>query len=141
MAWFYFIYFWLTKFIDFCSFGCWEMDTGPNGEEPTSWEELYSINLMPSELSFKFRKEVQGLRVGVNLEVLSFDFYKILTRFMFKFLEFIRCAYYRWRKVFFFLVGWVWYMGIVIQKEAVEIFILDSIWKFFWSFCTKCEKW
>lgn len=78
------------------------MDTGPNGEEPTSWEELYSINLMPSELSFKFRKEVQGLRVGVNLEVLSFDFYKILTRFMFKFLEFIRCAYYWWRKVFFF---------------------------------------
>lgn len=57
------------------------MDTGPNGEEPTSWEELYSINLMPSELSFKFRKEVQGLRVGVNLEVLSFDFYKIFNTF------------------------------------------------------------
>lgn len=40
-----------------------------NGEEPTSWEELYNINLMPSELFFKFRKEIEGFRVGVNLEV------------------------------------------------------------------------
>ncbi|CAB4318515.1 unnamed protein product [Prunus armeniaca] len=44
------------------------MDWGSNGEEPTSWEELYSINLIPSELFLKFRKEVQGLRVGLNLE-------------------------------------------------------------------------
>lgn len=51
------------------------MDTGPNGEEPTSWDELYGINLIPSELFLKFRKEVEGLRVGVNLEVLSFGFY------------------------------------------------------------------
>lgn len=45
------------------------MEAGSNGEEPTSWDELYSINLMPSELFLKFRKEIQGLRVGINLEV------------------------------------------------------------------------
>ncbi|KAK4566078.1 hypothetical protein RGQ29_002321 [Quercus rubra] len=44
------------------------MDSGSNGEEPTPWEELYNINLMPSELFLKFRKETQGLRVGLNLE-------------------------------------------------------------------------
>ncbi|KAB1209495.1 hypothetical protein CJ030_MR6G007269 [Morella rubra] len=44
------------------------MEPGSNGEEHTSWEDLYSINLMPSELLLKFRKEVQGIRVGVNLE-------------------------------------------------------------------------
>lgn len=45
------------------------MDAGSNGEEPVSWDELYNINLMPSELFLKFRKEVQGVRVGLNLEV------------------------------------------------------------------------
>ncbi|OMO91802.1 hypothetical protein COLO4_18100 [Corchorus olitorius] len=44
------------------------MEPAPNGEEPTSWDELYNINLMPSELFLKFRKEIQGFRVGVNLE-------------------------------------------------------------------------
>ncbi|KAJ4848794.1 hypothetical protein Tsubulata_047279 [Turnera subulata] len=44
------------------------MEPASNGEEPTSWDELYNINLMPSELFFKFRKEIEGLRVGVNLE-------------------------------------------------------------------------
>ncbi|KDO73922.1 hypothetical protein CISIN_1g031193mg [Citrus sinensis] len=44
------------------------MEAGSNGEEPTSWDELYSINLMPSELFLKFRKEIEGFRVGVNLE-------------------------------------------------------------------------
>lgn len=48
------------------------MEPASNGEEPTSWEELYNINLMPSELFFKFRKEIEGLRVGVNLEVSFF---------------------------------------------------------------------
>lgn len=46
------------------------MDSGPNGEEPTSWDELYNINFMPSELVLKFRKEIQGIRLGANLEVL-----------------------------------------------------------------------
>ncbi|XVE97896.1 hypothetical protein REPUB_Repub03eG0058400 [Reevesia pubescens] len=44
------------------------MEPAPNREEPTSWDELYNINLIPSELFLKFRKEIQGFRVGVNLE-------------------------------------------------------------------------
>ncbi|XP_025012627.1 uncharacterized protein LOC8281178 isoform X2 [Ricinus communis] len=47
------------------------MESASNGEEPISWEELYNINLMPSELFFKFRKEIEGIRVGLNLEPLS----------------------------------------------------------------------
>lgn len=45
---------------------------GPSqsGEEPKSWDELYNVNLMPSEIFLKFRKEIEGYRVGVNLEVL-----------------------------------------------------------------------
>ncbi|KAL4283682.1 hypothetical protein GQ457_16G002430 [Hibiscus cannabinus] len=50
------------------SFGRSKMDPAPNGEEPTSWDDLYNINLIPSELFLKFRKEIQGFRVGVNLE-------------------------------------------------------------------------
>lgn len=38
-------------------------------EEPASWDELYNIDLVPSELFLKFRKEVEGFRLGVNLEV------------------------------------------------------------------------
>jgi len=49
------------------------MDSNSNSnveEEPaTSWDELYNINLMPSELFLKFRKEVQGVRVSLNMEV------------------------------------------------------------------------
>ena len=36
---------------------------GTDGEEPTSWEELYNINLMPFELFLKFGKEMEGPRV------------------------------------------------------------------------------
>ncbi|XP_031109552.1 uncharacterized protein LOC116013765 [Ipomoea triloba] len=41
---------------------------GSGGEEPANWDELYNINLMPSEFFLKFRKELEGFRVGVNLE-------------------------------------------------------------------------
>ncbi|XP_006342375.1 uncharacterized protein [Solanum tuberosum] len=44
---------------------------GPSREEPTSWEDLYNVNLVPSELFLKFRKEIEGFRVGVNLEPLA----------------------------------------------------------------------
>lgn len=44
------------------------MEETSNGEELASWDELYNINLMPSEFFFKFRKEIEGFRVGVNLE-------------------------------------------------------------------------
>ncbi|GAB4838039.1 hypothetical protein Ancab_027567 [Ancistrocladus abbreviatus] len=45
-----------------------ETNSGPSDEEPTSWDELYNINLVPSELFLKFRKEIEGFRLGVNLE-------------------------------------------------------------------------
>ncbi|CAA2959987.1 OBP3-responsive gene 4 isoform 1 [Olea europaea subsp. europaea] len=44
-------------------------NAGSNEEVPTSWEELYNINLIPTEVFLKFRKEIQGYRVGVNLEL------------------------------------------------------------------------
>ncbi|GAV72799.1 hypothetical protein CFOL_v3_16287 [Cephalotus follicularis] len=44
------------------------MESVSNGEEPNSWEDLCSVNLIPSELFLKFRKEVEGFRMGVNLE-------------------------------------------------------------------------
>ena len=44
-------------------------ESGSNGEEPAPWDELYNVNFMPSELFLKFRKEIQGIRLGVNLEV------------------------------------------------------------------------
>lgn len=69
------------------------MDRGSNGEEPTSWEELYSINLIPSELFLKFRKEVQGLRVGLNLEVHT---YIIFSSW---FLTVILCAQFKWFEI------------------------------------------
>ncbi|KAL0742389.1 hypothetical protein Bca4012_083902 [Brassica carinata] len=49
--------------------GSMEPPPSSRPEEPQSWDELYKINLMPSELFLKFRKELQGLRVGVNLEL------------------------------------------------------------------------
>ncbi|GAB2291614.1 hypothetical protein Dimus_025869 [Dionaea muscipula] len=45
-----------------------DSNSGLNDEEPTSWEDLYSINLVPSELFVKFRKEIEGFRLGLNLE-------------------------------------------------------------------------
>ncbi|XP_044970241.1 uncharacterized protein LOC123430435 [Hordeum vulgare subsp. vulgare] len=41
---------------------------GGVGDGPTTLDELYHINVVPAELHFKFRKELQGLRVGVNFE-------------------------------------------------------------------------
>lgn len=60
------------------------MDSEPNVEEPSSWDELYNINLMPSELFLKFRKEVQGVRVALNMEVfLLFSLFVSTFEFMF----------------------------------------------------------
>ena len=44
---------------------------GGVGEGPTTLDELYQINVVLTELHFKFRKELQGLRVGLNFEVSS----------------------------------------------------------------------
>lgn len=48
---------------------------GGVGEGPTTLDELYQINVVPAELHFKFRKELQGIRVGLNLEVSSRPIY------------------------------------------------------------------
>ena len=82
------------------------MDSGSNGEEPTSWEELYNINLMPSELFLKFRKETQGLRVGLKLEV---SFYA-LPRFNFYFSSAIAFNF--------------WYVTYVFGSQNVKVKLL-----------------
>ncbi|OAY67898.1 uncharacterized protein LOC109706790 isoform X1 [Ananas comosus] len=49
---------------------------GGNGDEPNepaSIDELFNINFVPSELFFKFRKEIEGLRVGVNFEFFNYQ--------------------------------------------------------------------
>ncbi|KAB2024445.1 hypothetical protein ES319_D06G087900v1 [Gossypium barbadense] len=60
------------------------MEPPPNGEEPTSWDELYNINLIPSELFLKFRKEIQGFRVGVNLEFFNAPMNDFQTKLVLK---------------------------------------------------------
>lgn len=52
------------------------MESGPNGEEG---DELYNINLMPSELFLKLRREIQGFRVGLNLEVYINTLYWLMS--------------------------------------------------------------
>lgn len=63
-------------------FGARAMSTRPGlgdagvdaaGGEPATIDEAYNINVVPSELFLKFRKEVEGLRVGINLEVSLFS--------------------------------------------------------------------
>ncbi|KAI5005668.1 hypothetical protein ZWY2020_032911 [Hordeum vulgare] len=46
---------------------------GGVGHGPTTLDELYHINVVPAELHFKFRKELQGLRVGVNFEFYNLE--------------------------------------------------------------------
>lgn len=45
-----------------------EVGDPSSGDEAASWDERYKFNLMPSELFLKFRKQIQGFRVGVNFE-------------------------------------------------------------------------
>ncbi|KAJ0983819.1 hypothetical protein J5N97_002175 [Dioscorea zingiberensis] len=49
-----------------------------------SLEDLYNINVVPSELLLKFRKEVQGVRVGLNLEFFNFQGNDFQTKFVLK---------------------------------------------------------
>ncbi|XP_042491628.1 uncharacterized protein LOC122071337 isoform X2 [Macadamia integrifolia] len=55
-----------------------------NNEEPRSWDELIDINLVPSELFLKFRKEIQGLRVGLNLEFYNVPLNECHTKLVLK---------------------------------------------------------
>ncbi|CAL1357484.1 unnamed protein product [Linum trigynum] len=56
----------------------------PSQDEPTSWDELCDINLVPSELFFKFRKEIEGIRIGVNLEFYNAPFNDVQTKLVMK---------------------------------------------------------
>ncbi|KAG8064690.1 hypothetical protein GUJ93_ZPchr0004g39643 [Zizania palustris] len=52
------------------------VDGGANGgvgDGPTTLDELYQINVVPAELHFKFRKELHGLRVGLNFEFYNLE--------------------------------------------------------------------
>ncbi|KAI4980832.1 hypothetical protein ZWY2020_021317 [Hordeum vulgare] len=42
---------------------------GGVGDGSMTLDELYHINVVPAKLHFKFRKELQGLRVGLNFEL------------------------------------------------------------------------
>nr|DAD46994.1 TPA_asm: hypothetical protein HUJ06_016931 [Nelumbo nucifera] len=44
-----------------------KMESGSNNKEPASRDELCNINLVPSDLFLKFWKEIEGIRVGLNL--------------------------------------------------------------------------
>ncbi|KAJ1700095.1 hypothetical protein LUZ63_008607 [Rhynchospora breviuscula] len=49
------------------------VETSGGGGEPATLEEAYTINVVPSELFLKFRRELQGLRVGINLEFFNYE--------------------------------------------------------------------
>ncbi|XP_078441349.1 OBP3-responsive protein 4 (ORG4) [Wolffia australiana] len=42
-------------------------------DEPPSFDDLYRVNVFPSELFFKFRKQVRGIRLGLNLEFYNYE--------------------------------------------------------------------
>jgi hypothetical protein len=43
------------------------------GGELATIDEAYTVNVIPSELFLKFRKEIEGLRVGVNLKFFNYE--------------------------------------------------------------------
>ncbi|KAF3338492.1 hypothetical protein FCM35_KLT17329 [Carex littledalei] len=55
-----------------------------SGGEPATIEEAYTINVVPSELFLKFRKEVEGLRVGINLEFFNYEVNDYEAKFVLK---------------------------------------------------------
>nr|XP_043627276.1 uncharacterized protein LOC122598861 isoform X2 [Erigeron canadensis] len=53
-------------------------------EGPKSWDELYAIDLMPSELFLKFREQLHGFRLGLNLEFYNSPVNECQTKFVLK---------------------------------------------------------
>ncbi|KAL5995327.1 hypothetical protein ACLOJK_025385 [Asimina triloba] len=45
----------------------------PSDQEPASLFDVYNVNIVPSELFLKFRKELEGFRVGINFEFYNFE--------------------------------------------------------------------
>uniref|UniRef100_M8C3A3 DUF7781 domain-containing protein n=1 Tax=Aegilops tauschii TaxID=37682 RepID=M8C3A3_AEGTA len=60
------------------------------GDGPTTLDELYHINVVPAELHFKFRKELQGLRVGLNFEFYNLEVNDFEAKVVLKPLDFDR---------------------------------------------------
>ncbi|WOL13726.1 hypothetical protein Cni_G22504 [Canna indica] len=57
---------------------------GDESNEPASLDELYNINIVPSELFLKFRKQIESFRVGVNLELYNFPANEYQAKFVLK---------------------------------------------------------
>ncbi|KAE8798084.1 hypothetical protein D1007_26698 [Hordeum vulgare] len=66
---------------------------GGVGDGPTTLDELYHINVVAAELHFKFRKELQGLRVGVNFEFYNLEVNDFEAKVLLKPLDFDRKCY------------------------------------------------
>ncbi|ONK61170.1 uncharacterized protein A4U43_C08F26950 [Asparagus officinalis] len=49
------------------------MDENNNDASSSSIEDLYKIDVIPSELFFKFRKQIEGFRLGLNLEFFNLE--------------------------------------------------------------------
>ncbi|XP_042491646.1 uncharacterized protein LOC122071337 isoform X3 [Macadamia integrifolia] len=101
-----------------------------NNEEPRSWDELIDINLVPSELFLKFRKEIQGLRVGLNLEFYNVPLNECHTKLVLKPLDPDR----RWKLTYepihhdvgishsfkLHATGWKWKLSTCLGGDGVS---------------------
>ncbi|XP_059301758.1 uncharacterized protein LOC132053663 [Lycium ferocissimum] len=54
------------------------------GEEPITQYKVCKLNVVPKEIFVKFRKEVEGYRVGVNLEFHTAPYKEDLARLVIK---------------------------------------------------------
>ncbi|KAE8804022.1 hypothetical protein D1007_19983 [Hordeum vulgare] len=65
----------------------------------TTLDELYHINVVPAELHFKFRKELQGLRVGVNFEFYNLEVNDFEAKVVLKPLDFDRKWQFQYKPI------------------------------------------
>ncbi|XP_044968699.1 uncharacterized protein LOC123428542 [Hordeum vulgare subsp. vulgare] len=72
---------------------------GGVGDGPTTLDELYHINVVPAELHFKFRKELQGLRVGVNFEFYNLEVNDFEAKVVLKPLDFDRKWQFQYKPI------------------------------------------
>ncbi|KAI5005404.1 hypothetical protein ZWY2020_032647, partial [Hordeum vulgare] len=72
---------------------------GGVGDGPTTLDELYHINVVPAELHFKFRKELQGLRVGINFEFYNLEVNDFEAKVVLKPLDFDRKWQFQYKPI------------------------------------------
>ncbi|KAE8801209.1 hypothetical protein D1007_23235 [Hordeum vulgare] len=72
---------------------------GGVGDGPTTLDELYHINVVPAELHFKFRKELQGLRVGVYFEFYNLEVNDFEAKVVLKPLDFDRKLQFQYKPI------------------------------------------